>query len=135
MRRTGGTAGTFWNWGRVRYWCARRREPVGSIRSGCRTGRWNHATVPGHHDGRLGKWYETGQGAQSFGSVPSFASLVQPHAKVHEKIQEAISYLGQSWENDRKLQSNILNAFQQAEQASDEVLVLMDRIVAEKHAS
>ena len=92
-------------------------------------------TSVSHHDCRLGKWYETGQGAQSFGNVPSFARLVQPHAKVHEKIQEAIAYLGQSWENDRKLQSNILNAFQQAEQASDEVLVLMDRIVAEKHAS
>jgi hypothetical protein len=88
-----------------------------------------------HHDCRLGKWYETGHGAEAFSNVPSYRQLETPHALVHKKIQEAVSYLGMNWENDRKLQENILDAFQSAEKASDDVLVMMDRIVAEKHPS
>jgi len=86
-----------------------------------------------HHECRLGKWYESGQGAQSFSKVPSYHQLELPHAEVHQKIQEAVSYLGTNWENDRKIQANILSAFQKAELASDEVLVKIDQIVAEKH--
>jgi methyl-accepting chemotaxis protein len=88
-----------------------------------------------HHSCRLGKWYETGMGAQSFSQAPSWRKLETPHAQVHERIQEALSYLGMNWENDRNIQGRILAAFQDAEKASDSVLDTIDRIVVEKHAA
>ncbi len=87
-----------------------------------------------HHNCRLGRWYESGHGARAFSTVPSFRQLERPHAQVHQSIQEAVSYLGMNWENDRQLQSKILSAFQNAEKASDDVLTVIDRIVTEKHS-
>jgi hypothetical protein len=86
-----------------------------------------------HHNCRLGKWYETGYGKQQFGGMPSYRQLEAPHARVHQKIQEATGYLGMNWENDRDIQAKILAGFQDAEKASDELLNTIDRIVAEMH--
>lgn len=88
-----------------------------------------------HHNCRLGNWYETGYGAKFFGNTPSYPDLAAPHKNVHVKIQEAASYLATNWENDRTIQGRILEAFTQAEQASDEALTIIDRIVQEKHAA
>ncbi len=88
----------------------------------------------GHHDCRLGVWYESGLGAQSFSNMPSYRDVMAPHAIVHQKIQEASSYLDTNWENDKAIQASILSCFQTAENASDEVLSSIDRIVEEKHA-
>ncbi|MCX7627318.1 MAG: CZB domain-containing protein [Methylophilaceae bacterium] len=93
-----------------------------------------HAIQVDAHHCRLGVWYETGYGAQNFASTPSYRKLAEPHQKVHLKIQEAVGYLNKNWENDRATQAKILEAFRQAEAASDEVLAIIDRIVAEKHA-
>ena len=88
-----------------------------------------------HHDCRLGKWYETGLGAKQFSKVPSFGSLEAPHARVHQKIAEAVEFLQDGWEQNRDLQAKVLASFTEAEQASDDVLACIDRIVSEKHAS
>lgn len=88
-----------------------------------------------HHNCRLGKWYETGYGSENFGTTPSYSRLATPHHAVHAKIQEAVSYLAMNWENDRSIQAKMLDAFTQAERASDEVLSIIDRIVLEKHAA
>jgi len=88
-----------------------------------------------HHNCRLGKWYETGYGAQNFGGMPSYSRLARPHQQVHVRIQEATGYLTTNWEKDREIQAKILEAFKQAENASDEVLAVIDRIVQEKHTA
>ena len=88
-----------------------------------------------HHACRLGKWYESGIGSQQFSKTPSYRSLETPHILVHQKIADAVGYLQMGWEQNRDIQDNILTAFTEAEQASDEVLALIDRIVVEKHAA
>lgn len=87
-----------------------------------------------HHECRLGKWYETGVGAQQFSKVASYRSLEAPHALVHQKIAEAVAYLQEGWEQNRDIQAKVLASFTQAEQASDDVLSTIDHIVSEKHA-
>lgn len=94
------------------------------------------AVTVSHHDCRLGKWYESGAGAELFSKTPSYRSLEAPHAQVHQKIAEAVAYLEQpGWEKDRALQDKVLATFGEAERASDEVLAIIDRIVAEKHGA
>jgi methyl-accepting chemotaxis protein len=89
-----------------------------------------------HHECRLGKWYESGRGAEQFSKTPSFRSLEAPHAQVHQKIVEAVDYLSRpGWEQDRDIQAKVLATFTAAEKASDDVLSLIDRIVMEKHAA
>lgn len=93
----------------------------------------NKAVTVDHHNCRLGKWY-AGAGAEVFGGSASFRSLLGPHSKVHESVHEMVGYLGQGWERDVAMQDNIYNALDAAEKASQEVMTVLDRIVAEKHS-
>ena len=83
---------------------------------------------------QLGQWYESGHGYELFRSVPSFAGLKEPHCRLHEKIHEAVGYIGEDWARCRDTQKQILTAFAEAETASDRVLEIIDRVVAEKFA-
>jgi methyl-accepting chemotaxis protein len=86
-----------------------------------------------HHDCRLGKWYEDGQGAELFSRVPSYPRLEDPHARVHSQIHEAVHLLEQPWERDLELQKRIVGHFEAAEKASIEVLRTIDQMVEERH--
>ena len=44
-----------------------------------------------------------------------------------------LTYLGQGWEKDLTMQQNMLAAMRDAEDASREVMDLIDRMVVEKH--
>jgi methyl-accepting chemotaxis protein len=81
----------------------------------------------------LGKWYECGHGYELFRDTPSYDTLKAPHCKLHGKMHEAISHVGEDWTNSREIQKHILDAFAEAEDASDEVLTALDRIVTEKY--
>ena len=85
-----------------------------------------------HHNCNLGKWYDSGHGKQLFSHVPSYAGMETPHRHLHEKIHEAMKYLGEEWANNRDVQKKIIAAFTESEHASDEVLEAINRIVAEK---
>ena len=85
-----------------------------------------------HHNCNLGKWYDNGHGKELFSHVPSYSSMESPHRHLHEKIHEAISYLGEEWANNSDVQKKIINAFTEAEHSSDQVLETINRIVAEK---
>ncbi len=87
-----------------------------------------------HHHCRLGQWYETGTGREHFGGLPAFARLEAPHARVHSEIHAILDHLRGSWETDPDLQARLLATFRSAEQASDEVMEALDRMVAERHA-
>ena len=90
-----------------------------------------------HHQCRLGMWYESGKGYELFRSVPSYAGMEAPHARLHGKIHEALAYIetNRNWQQDPHLQARIQAAFQEAEEASNEVLAAIDRIVREKYAA
>jgi methyl-accepting chemotaxis protein len=85
-----------------------------------------------HHNCRLGKWYE-GEGKATFGGMPTFSKLVEPHSKVHDSVHTAIALLDQKWESDTTVQDKIIAAMSAAEVASISVMQCLDKIVEEKH--
>ena len=86
-----------------------------------------------HFGCRLGTWYYEGHGKTHFSHVPSFGRLEAPHAGVHTNIREAVTLLGQHWDNDPELQQRIYDHFAAAEKASDNVVETIDRMVEERH--
>jgi methyl-accepting chemotaxis protein len=85
-----------------------------------------------HHGCRLGKWYE-GEGKQVFGDTPSFRKLEGPHSRVHNNVHNMLSLLDQKWETSNTIQDSIYDSLEGAEEASLEVMAIIDAIVAEKN--
>jgi hypothetical protein len=82
-----------------------------------------------HENCRLGKWYETGGGAQNFSDAPSFNGLKPHHSKVHDGTKKVFNLIKQD-----KLSFNELNsAFEEMESASNEVFAYLDKILKEKN--
>ena len=92
-----------------------------------------NAVSVNHHNCRLGKWYE-GEGREVFGGLPSYKALEKPHAKVHDSVHAMLPYLSQGWEKDIGVQQAMYAALKDAEEASHEVMDLIDKLVREKHA-
>jgi len=90
------------------------------------------AVAVDHHNCRLGKWYET-IGRERFGDMPSYRLLEQPHARVHDNVHSMLTYLDKGWEHDFQIQQAIFNTMQATEEASSEVMELIDKLVVEKH--
>ena len=86
-----------------------------------------------HHQCRLGKWYDR-DGRDRFGGIPSYAALERPHARVHESVHRMLTHLGQGWEERLEVQGAILQSMGDAENASREVMGLVDRMIEEKHS-
>ncbi|MCC6513362.1 MAG: CZB domain-containing protein, partial [Geothrix sp.] len=93
----------------------------------------SHAIQTDHRGCRLGTWYYEGQGAEMFSHVPSFNRLEDPHARVHQHIQEAVGLLGGGWDKDPEAQNRIFGHYEAAERASEEVVQVLDRMVEERH--
>ncbi len=88
-----------------------------------------------HHNCRLGKWYDSGEGAERFSDTPSYRSLEAPHARVHASAREALSIVDDNWENiDSQSARAVLDAFQEMESASADVMATIQRIVEEKQS-
>ncbi|MBA4381615.1 MAG: chemotaxis protein [Sideroxydans sp.] len=85
-----------------------------------------------HQGCRLGKWYE-GAGKEVFGDAPSFRKLLAPHSKVHSSVHEMLKLMEGKWEHDAEMQNKIIETLQKAEDASLEVMNILDQIVIEKH--
>jgi len=85
-----------------------------------------------HQGCRLGKWYE-GPGKEVFGDAPSFRKLLAPHSKVHSSVHEMLKLMDGKWEHDAEMQNKIIETLQKAEDASLEVMNILDQIVIEKH--
>jgi methyl-accepting chemotaxis protein len=93
---------------------------------------YTQAASVNHHNCRLGKWYET-TGRERFGDMPSYRGLEQPHARVHDNVHTMLTYLDQGWEHDMRIQQTIFDSLQATEEASREVMQLIDKLVVEKH--
>lgn len=85
-----------------------------------------------HQNCRLGKWYE-GPGKEVFGDAPSFRKLLEPHSKVHSSVHQMLHLMDNKWEHDAALQDKIIETMRKAEDASLEVMSVLDQIVTEKH--
>ncbi|RMG29015.1 MAG: chemotaxis protein [Gammaproteobacteria bacterium] len=87
-----------------------------------------------HHACRLGKWYYEGEGKRRFAGLEAFSALEAPHARVHEAAHRAFTCLEGNWHDQPELQERMLAAYRDMEDASDEVLACIDRMLEEKYA-
>ncbi len=82
-----------------------------------------------HHNCRLGKWYEEGEGYQFFSTCSHYRELEHPHSQVHDATNEVFEHLRPDNQDYRKLQL----ALQQMEEASSQVFQCLDHIQAARH--
>ncbi len=85
-----------------------------------------------HQSCRLGKWY-AGHGELMFGNLPSYRTLLDPHAKVHGGVHKVVALLSSGWERDEKIQAQIIAEMAAVEASSIDVMQVLNRMVAEKH--
>ncbi|MDP3265441.1 MAG: methyl-accepting chemotaxis protein [Sulfuricurvum sp.] len=91
------------------------------------------ATFSDHHSCRLGKWYDTGIGKEKFSHLPSFRLVERPHALVHSKAHENLAFI----QGEDRVVANkevIVRNFLEMEDASDELLVILDTLLSESAA-
>ncbi len=88
-----------------------------------------------HTTCRLGKWYYEGYGKESYNHTHAFKALENPHRDVHANFQAALTTAQDDWEHSEELQQTLLDRVQAAEEASMEVMRLIDAMVDEKFAS
>jgi len=87
-----------------------------------------------HMHCRLGKWYYDGVGQERFGETSAFRRIEAPHKQVHDNIQGALAESDLDWEHDESIQQSMIEQISAAEDASNEIMTLMDEMVREKHA-
>ncbi|MBI3773621.1 MAG: CZB domain-containing protein [Gammaproteobacteria bacterium] len=91
------------------------------------------AVAVNHHNCRLGKWYDEGEGRELFGSTPSFPKIIDPHSEVHGNAHRVLDAIkDKSWADDEDVRSGILRHINAMEQASSKLMDLLDNLVVEK---
>lgn len=85
-----------------------------------------------HLSCRLGRWYQN-EGLALFGKQRSYQQIDGPHRELHDNIARAIEASKGDWLNRDELMHQIIDSMKNAEQASDKVMHLLNRIVEEKH--
>ena len=80
-----------------------------------------------HHNCRLGKWYEQGDGAKSFSGTFSYKKLETPHSVVHNGTRKIFDLIHHGIDMPR-LQA----AVDEMEEGSRGVFELLDQMLAEK---
>ncbi len=88
-----------------------------------------------HHNCRLGKWYESGNGLKLFSNMPSYAALEPPHRTVHDNVHKAVDCIHQNWIMDKELQDRMISCFEMAEEGSGEIIRIINRLVNERRNS
>ncbi len=81
-----------------------------------------------HHNCRLGKWYESGEGFQHFSHTPSYRNLEAPHATVHDGTRKVFGLMTAEQVDYKALMA----AFEEMEGGSEQVFAVLDKILGEK---
>lgn len=84
---------------------------------------------------RFGKWYSEGEGAAGFAHLPSYGQIDSPHRAVHESVHRALELAQGEWKESAKIQEEILAAYQETEDRSSELMVLLTDLAREKQAA
>lgn len=88
-----------------------------------------------HHNCRLGKWYECGEGNERFSEVHSYGSLEQPHKNVHDNVHKVLEQLENASLDNEQVGDEIIEAFKQTELSSQDVITTIEKIVEDKYSS
>jgi methyl-accepting chemotaxis protein len=86
--------------------------------------------IVNHHECRLGKWYESGDGKKYLSKTPSYSKLEAPHAKVHNLVNEIVSCVLNN-EDCTKESKKIISAFKEVESTSEEIIAILNKITEE----
>lgn len=81
-----------------------------------------------HHNCRLGKWYEEGDGKQYFSHTPHFGDLEHPHSIVHNGTHKVFDAIKSAQPDVKVLRS----AFNEMEEGSTKVFEILDQILRDK---
>ena len=93
---------------------------------------WSKCKVTPSHC-RFGKWYAEGEGAAGFSHLPSYEQIDAPHRAVHESVHRALELAqGNAWKESAAVQEQILAAYQETEDHSSELMVLLSNLAREK---
>lgn len=103
-----------------------------AVESNDPTGDSAQAVATNHHNCRFGKWYESGNGQEQYSHLPVYTAIADPHSRVHNSVHNVMDALRQDWQQSKQLQDELLDNFTQAEQASAELVHLVDRLADEK---
>ncbi|MEA3384438.1 MAG: methyl-accepting chemotaxis protein [Campylobacterota bacterium] len=83
-----------------------------------------------HKNCRLGKCYNEGLGKRYFSKTPSYTQLDRPHSIVHNGTHKVFDLIEQK-DGDLKYKE-LLTAFEEMENASSDVFMLLDKILHER---
>lgn len=81
-----------------------------------------------HHNCRLGKWYNEGDGKENFSHTSHYKSLEAPHAVVHNGTHKVFDLMMQESVNTDAL----IAAFKEMEDGSVKVFATLDKILHDK---
>jgi hypothetical protein len=90
------------------------------------------AVKPDHKNCRLGKWY-LDDGKKLFGKTKSYSSLDMPHSLVHSNVHRALALSRENWIDNLSLRDELMAHMEAAENASTQVVHIVDEMVKEKH--
>ncbi len=82
-----------------------------------------------HHECRLGKWYEEGEGFKHFKNTKSYASIENPHEIVHNAVNKNLNVIKNGF--DAQHIDEVVENFAQMEKASGRLFDILDNITEE----
>ena len=91
------------------------------------------AIMVDNHNCRLGKWYYEGIGYQNFRTTHAYSNLDLPHQEVHRSTQLAYETSRGNWAEDENKLEEIIRQMRLSEDASAQVMKLIDEMVEEKN--
>ncbi|MCU7940299.1 MAG: CZB domain-containing protein [gamma proteobacterium symbiont of Bathyaustriella thionipta] len=84
---------------------------------------------------RFGKWLlsQDSSGGAQYKQLPAYAKLQEPHHSVHDTVYEIQEIIRQNeWQYSKEQQEQIMALFKVTEEASEQVLQLVDTLIKEK---
>jgi uncharacterized protein YdbL (DUF1318 family) len=81
-----------------------------------------------HHNCRLGRWYEKGEGQVHFSHTSKYQDLEAPHAAVHNATKDIFQLIAKENINFEE----VINTFRKMERSSSSVFEILDIILDEK---
>lgn len=85
------------------------------------------------HQCYLGQWLNADDTQDQFGQLRAFNAIPTPHADLHLNMQLALELIGQDWEQDLEIQTQLYATFEKIENACDTVIDTLDEMVDAKH--
>ncbi|PHQ65970.1 MAG: chemotaxis protein [Sulfurimonas sp.] len=79
---------------------------------------------------RLGQWYFNGIGKEKFGKCASYSKMAAPHKSVHDNIKKAVECVEANTCSQES--QNVMTYFNNAEDASKQVIELLSTILEEE---